>query len=220
MKRFGNTILCLVLTFGVMLTVFDVQAQTATIEGIVSLSELSRKRVTTPRYGGLTVKPGKPDLPTAVVYLSGAKGDKKPPTINGAVMQKALQFRPALLPVQIGTKVNFPNEDPLYHNVFSYSKTKRFDLGRYMKEESAPEVVFDKAGEVKLFCEIHSHMRASILVLDTPHFVKTDADGKFRLEKLPAGEYVLKAWLSSRKIYDRPVTLKAGDSLRVDFTGN
>ncbi|MFT4692262.1 MAG: carboxypeptidase regulatory-like domain-containing protein [Verrucomicrobiia bacterium] len=217
MNRLGNTIVCRVLTIGVLLIVLNTQAQTATIEGTVSLTALSKKRVTTPRYGGLTVKPGKPELPTAVVYLDGSKGNGNPPTITGAVVQKELQFRPALLPIQIGTTVNFPNGDPLYHNVFSYSKTKRFDLGRYMKDETSPGVVFDKAGEVKLFCEIHSHMRASILVLETPHFVKTDADGKYHLENLPAGEYVLKAWLSSRKIHERPVTLKAGGSVRVDF---
>ena len=76
------------------------------------------------------------------------------------MLQQHFQFLPAVLPVQTGTLVEFPNLDDSYHNVFSYSKAKRFDLGRYRKDEKPPAIVFDKPGAVKLYCEIHEHMRA------------------------------------------------------------
>ena len=132
--------------------------------------------------------------------------------------QKNLQFAPALLPIQKGTVVEFPNYDDLYHNVFSYSKTKRFDLGRYRKDERPAAQLFDKPGVVKLNCEIHEHMRGIILVLDTPHFTKTDTNGHFRLEGLPAGRFTLKAWLNEKTSLQREVELEAGKTQHVAFS--
>jgi plastocyanin len=161
-----------------------------------------------------------PEPPKAVVYLEGdfktPGGTNSPPV---KLEQRHFQFAPGLLPIQTGTAVEFPNLDDGYHNVFSYSKPKRFDLGRYRKDEKAPSLVFDKPGVIKLYCEIHDHMRGTILVLDTPYFVKTDAVGKFRLEHLPAGNYTLKAWLDEKTVRERPVELKDGSVLRVDFPG-
>ena len=131
--------------------------------------------------------------------------------------QRRYQFAPGLLPVQTGTAVEFPNLDDGYHNVFSYSKPKRLDLGRYRKGEKAPFVVFDRPGVVKLFCEIHEHMRGTILVLDTPFFVKTDPVGKYRLDHLPAGKFTLKAWLDEKEVRTHMVELSDGAVLRVDF---
>ena len=155
--------------------------------------------------------------PLAVVYLAGDfPAPATPPTATMA--QQALAFVPLLLPVQTGTRVAFPNLDDTYHDVFSYSPAKRFDLGRYRPDERpVPSQVFDVAGLVTLRCDIHEHMRGLILVLDTPHFVVTDAEGRFRLTGLPPGRYVLKAWVDSRTTRERPVELKAGDVLRVDF---
>ena len=75
----------------------------------------------------------------------------------------------------------------------------------------------DRAGIVRLACEIHEHMEGVILVVDTPYFQKTDADGTFRLEGLPAGRFVLKAWVSEKQMHERPVELVPGARLRVDF---
>ena len=133
--------------------------------------------------------------------------------------QQNLKFLPAVLPVRKGTLVEFPNHDDFYHNVFSYSKPKRFDLGRYQKDEKPAAQLFDKAGVVRLNCEIHSQMRGTILVLDTPHFTRTDTNGNFRLENLPVGKFVLKAWLDEGHILERPVELRDGARLRVDFSG-
>jgi hypothetical protein len=101
--------------------------------------------------------------------------------------------------------------DNTYHNVFSFSPTKRFDLGRYRPDERpVPSQVFDKPGLVTLRCDIHEHMRGLILVLDTPYFVTSGPDGSFRLGGLPAGHYTLKAWISSKTTLEKPVDLKGG----------
>ena len=113
--------------------------------------------------------------------------------------------------------MEFPNYDDDYHNVFSYSKTKRFDLGRYRKNEKPPGQVFEKVGVVKLYCEIHEHMRSTILVLDTPYFTKPESGtGRFALTNLPAGKHTLKLWIDE-KVVERPVELKDGETMTVNF---
>ena len=132
--------------------------------------------------------------------------------------QKNLAFVTPLLLVQVGTTVEFPNLDDTYHNIFSYSKPKRFDLGRYKGDERPiPSQIFDKPGAVVLHCDIHEHMYGIILVLSTPHFARTDPEGRYRLENLPTGRYALKAWVDSKTIYEHPVDLKAGGTLHIDF---
>ena len=155
--------------------------------------------------------------PLAVVYLDGAF--PRPASVPvKEVAQKDLTFIPALLPIRVGTRVEFPNLDDTYHNIFSYSPAKRFDLGRYRAEERPiPAEVFDKPGLVTLRCDIHEHMRGLILVLSTSHFVMTDTDGHFRLSGLPAGRYTLKAWIDSRTTREKSVELKDGQTLHVDF---
>ncbi len=149
-----------------------------------------------------------PDPPVAVVYLEGQFPAPQP--ASGPAVQMAqhyAQFAPGVLAIQAGTTVEFPNLDDFYHNVFSYSKTKRFDLGRYRKGEKPATQLFDKPGVVTLHCEIHEAMRGTILVLETPYFTKTDAAGNYRLAQLPVGHFVLKAWLNEKTTLEHPVTL-------------
>jgi plastocyanin len=155
--------------------------------------------------------------PLAVVYLEGEfAAPSTPPLVQMA--QKDLMFIPTLLPVRLGTRVEFPNLDDAYHNIFSYSPPKRFDLGRYRPDERPiTSEVFDVTGLVTLRCDIHEHMRGVILVLNTPHFVVTDPDGSFRLSGLPSGRYTLKAWLSSKTTLEQPVEIMEGRVVRVDF---
>lgn len=190
----------------------------AAIEGRVELPKSHSAPVQAKRYeivtkaGVLSTQP-----PLAVVYLEGRfpRSDSLPVK---EIAQKDLTFVPALLPIQVGTRVAFPNLDDTYHNIFSYSPTKRFDLGRYRPEERPiPSVIFDQPGLVTLRCDIHEHMRGLILVLSTPYFVMTDATGRFRLDKLPAGQYTLKAWVNSRTTREKPVDLREGQTLHVDL---
>jgi hypothetical protein len=95
--------------------------------------------------------------------------------------------------VTTGTTVDFPNSDKFYHNVFSLSKARTFDLGRYAAGNSRP-VRFDRPGIVRVFCEIHSHMSAFILVFAHRYFTVTDDDGRYRLPNVPAGSYTLTVW--------------------------
>jgi plastocyanin len=188
------------------------------VEGRVELPKSHSAPVQTKRYeivtkaGVLSTQP-----PLAVVYLDGAF--PRPASLpTKEVTQKDLTFIPALLPIRVGTRVEFPNLDDTYHNIFSYSPAKRFDLGRYRAEERPiPAEVFDKPGLVTLRCDIHDHMRGLILVLNSSYFVMTDTDGHFRLSGLPAGRYTLKAWIDSRTTREKPVELKDGQTLRVDF---
>lgn len=192
----------------------------AAVEGKVTLPKPEPMELPTARYAGQVGEIEPPDPPKAVVYLEGQfpKPDTNVTHLPTEVRQKGMQFHPALLPVQVGTAVKFPNDDDFYHNVFSYSKTRRFDLGRYRKSDRpAPEEIFDKPGVVKLYCEIHQHMRGTILVLDTPHFTPTQTNGVYQLEGLPAGQYTLKAWVDEKHVYEKPVTLEAGKTLHVDF---
>ena len=190
----------------------------ATVEGRVELPKSRSTPVQAKRYeivskgGVLSTQP-----PLAVVYLDGSFPQPASLPMK-QVTQKDLTFIPALLPVRVGTKVEFPNLDDTYHNIFSYSPAKRFDLGRYRPDERPiPSQVFDKPGLVTLRCDIHEHMRGLILVLSTPYFVMTDTAGHFRLSGLPAGHYTLKAWIDSRTTQERPVDLKNGQTLHVDF---
>jgi len=190
----------------------------ATLEGRVELPKSHSAPVQAKRYqivtkgGVLSTQP-----PLAVVYLDGAFPQPASLPMK-QVAQKDLTFLPSLLPVRVGTKVEFPNLDDTYHNIFSYSPAKRFDLGRYRPDERPiPTQVFDKPGLVILRCDIHEHMRGLILVLNTPLFVMTDTDGHFRLGGLPAGRYTLKAWIDSRTTREKPVELKSGETLHVDF---
>jgi plastocyanin len=190
----------------------------ATVEGRVELPKSHSVPVMAKRYeivthsGVLSTQP-----PLAVVYLVGSFPKRSSPPAR-QVAQKDLTFVPSLLPVQVGTRVEFPNLDDTYHSIFSYSPAKRFDLGRYRPEERPiPSQVFDTPGLVTLRCDIHDHMRGLILVLDTPYFVVTGADGRFRLSTLPAGHYTLKAWIDSKTTRERPVELKSGETLHIDF---
>src|SRR5437660_3641019 len=190
----------------------------AVVAGRVELPKSHTAPVQAKRYeivtkgGVLSTQP-----PLAVVYLDGAF--PRPASLpTKQVAQKDLTFVPALLPVPVGTKVEFPNLDDTYHNIFSYSPVKRFDLGRYRPEERPiPSVMFDQPGLVILRCDIHEHMRGLILVLNTPYFVMSDTAGRFRLDKLPAGRCTLKAWIDSRTTREKSIDLKDGQTLHVDL---
>lgn len=186
------------------------------VEGTITLDAM-RPQPVSPGYKPQTVKPIQGvEPPVAIVYLEGAAAaGVTRQTRNVRIAQNGYQFRPSIVAVQTGTTVEFPNEDDEFHNVFSYSKTKRFDLGRYRKDETAKQVTFDKPGLTKIYCEIHQHMRCLVLVVDTPLFTTTDTAGRFKLKNVPAGDYTMKVLMPSEKVVESKITLKDGQTLRL-----
>jgi plastocyanin len=198
------------------------------VAGRVLLPAAAPPEATPDRYR--TISPGvemlPPDPPAAIVYLEPLAGGAAAPGHAAAdapggpaaaFAQQGLQFRPGLAAVRTGTTVAFPNRDDTYHSVFSYSAPKRFDLGRYRKDEEPASVTFDKPGVVKLFCEIHEHMRGTLLVLDTPHFAKTAADGTFRIDAVPPARYRLTAWVDDARVVEREVDVAGGADTTVEI---
>jgi len=107
--------------------------------------------------------------------------------------QRNRTFIPHVMAVQLGTRVEFPNHDTVFHNVFSYREGKRFDLGLY-PVGTMRVVNFDQPGLVRIFCNIHSKMSAFIWVVENPYFAVTDRSGRFRIPSVPAGEQVVRVW--------------------------
>jgi plastocyanin len=204
---------------GTLVLVAAVEGRSQVIEGKVALPKPELSTAPPPRYAGQVGDIAPADSPVAAVYLEGQfpPGTTNTPPGTNFVVQQGMQFRPALLPIRLGSTVAFPNQDDFYHNVFSYSRVKRFDLGRYRKTDRPATQVFDKPGLVKLYCDIHQHMRGVILVLDTPFFTRTDTNGGYRLENLPPGKYVLRAWVDEKRLGAKPVELEPGKTIQVDF---
>jgi plastocyanin len=193
-------------------------ATTATLKGRVPV--LKRNATLAKEYGAqpsFRVEP--PDAPTSAVWVGSGAPALDPATAKVArIEQRGFQFRPALMVVQTGTPVVFPNEDPLYHSVFSLSDVKRFDLGRFRKGEEPEAIVFDKAGQVPVFCEIHNHMRATLVVVDTPWIAQSKPDGSFEIAGIAPGTYTATIWLSPKQQVVRSITLAAGQTLDVDWS--
>ncbi|MDE3156303.1 MAG: carboxypeptidase regulatory-like domain-containing protein [Acidobacteriota bacterium] len=159
-----------------------------------------------------------PDRYRSVVYLEtapqGAFDQLKP--AHAVMNQRNETFVPHVLAITVGTTVAFPNSDRIYHNVFSLSKAARFDLGRYAAGHSK-SVTFERPGIVRVFCDIHSHMSAFILVFSHPFFAVTDERGEYRIDGVPPGTYHVIAWNEGTASEPRPVTVTAGGTVDLDF---
>jgi hypothetical protein len=204
------------------LTAFHpVRAATGGVTGNIPLPVRAVGRVAVEKYTGtISGKVGAPPQPRAGVWIEGpgVAAPSSPPPVM--LSQKDYQFVSSMLVVPLGTVVTFPNEDPDYHNIFSLSKSKRFDLGRYKKNESPPpKTTFDTVGFVRLRCEIHDHMKAAVLVVNSPYFTTTDETGKFTITGLPPGQYTLHAQFDEKTKWSTPVTIAAGRITTIAFPG-
>jgi plastocyanin len=136
---------------------------------------------------------GRP-LPQAVVFLESREARASArPAAGVEIAQAAKQFVPQVSVVTVGTSVSFPNRDTVRHHVYSFSATKKFEIKLYVGTPAAP-VVFDQPGIAVLGCNIHDHMTAWVVVVDTPYFAQTGPDGRATLPLVPAGSYRLRTW--------------------------
>lgn len=129
----------------------------------------------------------------AVVWLELAAPPAFVQTAKVVVDQRNLSFAPQVLVVRVGTTVDFPNNDKVFHNVFSFRDGKKFDLGIYPTGASK-HIVFDKPGLARLFCNIHPNMAAYVMAVDTPFYAVSDERGAFTIARVPAGTYTYHAW--------------------------
>ena len=155
------------------------------------------------------------ELRNVVVYLRDAP-PRALPAVHAEIRQQNETFIPRVVAVPVGSVVDFPNDDPIYHNVFSLSRTKEFNLGRYPHGQTRP-VRFDKPGLVKVFCDIHSHMSATVMIFDHPWFTVPAADGRFELPGVPPGDRRITAWHERLGDTTLNVHVDPGGSVTTDF---
>src|SRR5262245_8228284 len=199
----------------------------ATVRGIVKIeSKIQPRSVAVNFYSrrGGPAAPPKPTIPVnelenVVLYLeTNFKGPfpRRTTAVEPTIRQKDETFIPQVLAIQTGDTVHFPNDDPFFHNVFSLSGARSFDLGRYPKNH-VRSVRFDRPGIVKVFCHIHSHMNAVICVFDHPFFCKAAGNGTFAISQVPEGTYTLVAWHERLKPQRQVIHVQPGEMPSVDF---
>jgi plastocyanin len=226
-----NSIRAAVLAIGIAAPVLATEgaAQEATrasgrVEGVATIStQLAKSRRRMRIYtepGQQAAAPAAPTHPLSnvVIYLEpvGTRGSQPGTLTTDSMRQHGATFIPYVLPILAGSSVEFPNEDPFYHNVFSLSRAREFDLGRYPRGESK-RVRFDEPGVVQVFCHIHADMSAYILVLATPHFIVPDAQGRFVLDGVAPGDYRLIAWHERIRPVIVPIRIEAGRATPVQL---
>jgi plastocyanin len=153
-----------------------------------------------------------------VVYIDQPLREVTPrsPVAVAVTTQKDASFEPHVLPIAVGTTVRWPNDDDIFHNVYSTSEAKEFDLG-YYKKEKTPEILFDRPGRVDVFCAIHTKMHCIILILPNPFFATVDGKGRFTIKNVPAGTYKLRAWHELLPGQVKEVVVPADGEVKVDF---
>ena len=200
---------------------------TGRLTGSVAVGpELSSRKLRFNLYPDLVqpaVAAGRPsreeELKNVVIYLEPAPqgvAARSGAAARPVMKQEGLTFVPHVLPVLKGSTVEFPNEDPIFHNVFSLSKVSSFDLGRYPRGASK-SIRFDEPGIVKVFCHIHSDMSAVIVVLDNPFFTAPDTQGRFQIDGIPPGDYRAVGWHERARPQVLKVRIEPGQASVLNF---
>jgi plastocyanin len=219
--RIGRLVVHAAAALALSLSGSEVRARAdGTIRGTVDIRRSQSVTEARPASAGLGAGPRRPmEFRPAVVYLETAPGGafELPDGGRASMDQRDQTFVPHVLAITVGTTVDFPNSDLTFHNVFSLSKTKSFDLGRYSRGKSKA-VRFDRPGVVRVFCDIHSHMSAFILVFAHRYFAVTDQAGSYSISGVPPGTYTLALWHEGEVRETRAVTLpEAGGTIEADF---
>jgi len=172
-----------------------------TVKGRVELIEKGGRRAT--------------DLSDVVVYVDGARARLRP--ARATMTMKGKGFIPRVVVIPVGGTVDFPNEDPIFHNVFSVSGENRFDLDLYKRPKTS-SWTFPRAGVVRVYCNIHPQMSGVVVVRDNPYFAKAGQDGTFAIPDVPAGKYTVKAWNERTDEPAREITVTAQGDVEVALT--
>lgn len=173
---------------------------------------------------GAAVKLGKdaPEDPTAfeeshvVVWLEDAAKNAAAEPMQVEVAQADRRFVPDVVAIPAGSTVSFPNHDPIFHNIYSLSKAKTFDLGSYDQGQTR-KVMFPKAGIVEVYCHLHPNMQATVVVTPNRWYARPDGSGKYRIAQVPPGKYTLVAWHKSAGFFRKPIEVTDGQDVAADF---
>lgn len=156
------------------------------------------------------------ELSNVVVFVQNAPTTAPLPVVRARILQENETFIPRVVAITRGSTVDFPNGDPFFHDVFSLSRSATFDLGSYPKGQTKSHV-FRRAGLVKVYCHIHSHMTASIMVFDHPFFTIPKPDGTFSLDAIPEGTYQVSAWHERIGEHSQSVRIEPGRTSEIQF---
>jgi len=213
------------------LSAFAICARAETISGTILIKKKLTRRSVTPAVSvyqrGTEVKLGAdtPEDPLVyersrvVVYVEGpiaAPAGVTPDLPPAQMAQQDRRFSPDLVVIPAGSSVRFPNMDPIFHNVFSLSKAKSFDLGSYDKGDSRT-VAFPKPGIVEVFCHLHPNMAGTIVVTTNRFYARPDAAGQYHIPDVPPGQYTVVAWHRTAGFFKKQITIEAGHDASADF---
>jgi plastocyanin len=194
-------------------------ATTGRIEGVVRLVAPDEKPIVSGAYPSRQVNKAVArgaEISNVIVFLRNMPRSAALPAARLEMVQQQESFVPRVLAVTRGSSVEFPNADPFFHNVFSLSRSATFDLGRFPRGERRTRT-FTQAGLIKVYCHLHSHMSASIMVFDHPHFTVPSQDGMFVLNDVPAGEQRISAWHERIGESAKQIVVEAGRTARIEF---
>ena len=199
-------------------------AHAAAVHGRVTVPPAPAADATFKPYAGRASSLPSPERPPrglvtdTVIYVDSLVADAEAPAgTSPRLAQRGQAFEPRVVVVPVGGTVDFPNMDPIYHNVFSVSPPRRFDLGKYPRGQSR-SITFPKAGLVNVFCDIHSNMAAFILVVPNRHWTRPAADGRFELPDVPAGRWRLRAWHPDFPAREVEVQVPASGDVSLDVS--
>lgn len=196
------------------------QRATGRIEGRVAITVPVATAPPSAAYGARRVEKPAPrtgsELSNVIVFIQDAPKTVTLPATRARIVQENETFIPRVVAITRGSTVDFPNGDPFFHDVFSLSRSATFDLGSYPRGQTKSQQ-FRKAGLVKVYCHIHSHMTASIMVFDHPFFSIPKADGGFTIEDVPAGTYKVSAWHERIGENSQQVRVEAGRTSEIQF---
>lgn len=204
--RVGRCSILVMLLFGYNMFYYSV----AKSESLVPSLNVIQGTVTILDQGGNEIK----DRSNVVIFIDGIATNQLTQDQQNTpkMSHQGRQFSPRVLPIVKEGTVDFFNDDSIYHNVFSLSKAKSFDLGIY-PQGTSKLVTFNQPGLIKIYCNMHPKMVSNILVLNNPLFAKTDDDGTFTIHNIPDGKFTLRLWYEFSDGLSQQISLQGGQQL-------